>query len=156
MWILQRAYFVISLGNLSVFDSCWCWMNMESTEGVLKIVLSVLYNDGLQKHLRIIESWRLKRSFSPAFDWIRPYQLNHSMSIRQCHVQSFPEHFQAWWLHNLPGQSIPILNQPLSGKILPKVQPELKAISSGPVAGCLGEDTNPTSYTFLSDGCGEW
>lgn len=41
-----------------------------------------------------------------------------------CYIQSFLEHLQGWWLHHIPGQSIPILNNTFWEEISLDVQLE--------------------------------
>ena len=46
--------------------------------------------------------------------------LNH---IPQCHTYTFPEHVQAWWLHHLPGQPVPVPDHSLEKQLflIPKL-----------------------------------
>lgn len=62
--------------------------------------------------------------------------------------RSFLEQFQGQRIHHLPGQSFPMPNHSFSEEILPDYQPEFllaerEDISSCPVVGGLGEETDP-------------
>ena len=66
----------------------------------------------------------------------------------------FFEHLQGWGLHHLPGHPGPMPDHSFSKEIFPNIQPkpplmQLEAISSRPIAGYLGEETN-TCLTTIS------
>ncbi|KAK4824520.1 hypothetical protein QYF61_016100 [Mycteria americana] len=55
---------------------------------------------------------------------------------------------QGWRLNHFPGQPVPMLDNPFSGEKFPNIQSkpplvQLEAMSSCPIACCLGEETNP-------------
>ena len=64
----------------------------------------------------------------------------HPEPVAQHHVQAASEYLQGWRLHNLPGQSVPVLGHPHSEKMFPDVQKEppvfqVVPTASGPVSG---------------------
>ena len=70
--------------------------------------------------------------------------LNHGPK----HTQTVVKHIQGWWLNHLPGQPIPVLNNPFCKEVFPDIQPkpplvQLEAISPHPVTCQQWEETNP-------------
>ena len=58
------------------------------------------------------------------------------------------KYIQGWWLNHLPGEPIPVLNNPFCKEVFPDIQPkltlvQLKAISPHPVSCRQWEETNP-------------
>jgi len=77
--------------------------------------------------------------------------------VPEHHIQTVFKHIQGWWLNHLPGQSIPVLNNPFCKEQFPDIQPELtlvqlEAISPRPVTCHQWEETNVniTSFMFTS------
>lgn len=96
----------------------------------------------------ITQSFRLKktsRSSSPIFDSSPLCQPDH---VTKCHIYSFLEHFQVWYIHYCPGQSVPMFNNPLQEENLMSILNlpwcSLRLLSFCPIAGCMGEKDNPT------------
>jgi len=58
----------------------------------------------------------------------------------------FLEHLLGWWLHHLPGQSIPAPDHPFREEIAPNLQPEsLLAQLEAIIASYMGYEADPTS-----------
>jgi len=94
---------------------------------------------------RIIGWKRPLRSSSPAIHPTPPFLLNH---VPKCHIYTFFETLQGWGLHHCPGQPSPMSDHSFSKHIVPNIQSkphlmQLEAIASHPIAGYLGEETNP-------------
>ena len=91
--------------------------------------------DGYANH-RIIGWKRPLRSSSPTVDPTSPCLLNH---VPKCHICTFFEHLQGWWLHHCHGQPVPMPDHSFSKEICPNIQSkpplmQLEAIASHPVA----------------------
>ena len=79
----------------------------------------------IQSWTRIMDSWkhliwkRPLRSLSPVINPAVPSpSLNH---ILECHIYLSFKYFQGWWLNYIPGQTVLMLDQPVSGKKIPNV-----------------------------------
>ena len=44
--------------------------------------------------------------------------------VPQCHISTFLEHLQGWWLHHLPGQPVPLHHHSFWEEIFPNSQSE--------------------------------
>ncbi|KAK4816763.1 hypothetical protein QYF61_022761, partial [Mycteria americana] len=63
-------------------------------------------------------------------------------------IQTSFKYLQGWRLNHFPGQSVPMLDNPLGEEKFPNIQSkpplaQLEAISSCPITCYLGEETNP-------------
>jgi len=82
--------------------------------------------------------------------------LNH---VLKRHIYTVFERLQGWGLHHHPGQPGPVLTT-LSAKKFFLIQPkppltQLEAIASCPIAGYVGEGTDPQLTTPSCQGAGE-
>jgi len=104
---------------------------------------------------RIIGWKRPLRSSGPTIYPTSPCLRSH---IPKCHIYTSFEHLQAWGLHHLPGQPVPMPDHSFSKEIFPNIQSksplmQLEATASRPIASYLGEETNTclttTSFQVL-------
>ncbi|KAK4809817.1 LOW QUALITY PROTEIN: hypothetical protein QYF61_014285 [Mycteria americana] len=92
----------------------------------------------------------------PSLDTLQP--LNVSLGVRgptlntafEYLIQTSFKYLQGWRLNHFPGQSVPMLDNPLGEEKFPNIQSkpplaQLEAISSRPITCDLGEETDPTS-----------
>ena len=94
------------------------------TEGALLhlnlINLGLNDKDHTANH-RIKESLRLEKTskiIRSNHQPTPPCLLNH---IPKCHIYTFFEHLQGWWLHHCPGQPVPMPDHSLSKEIFPNI-----------------------------------
>ena len=125
--------------------------NQQFIKNFYEIIIAKLPN---QNH-RIIGWKRPLRSSSPTVHPTPPCLLNH---ITKCHIYTFFERLQRWWLNHLPGKPIPMPDLSFSKEIFPNIQskPPLTqhdSIASCPVISYLGEEINTrlttTSFQVL-------
>ena len=95
---------------------------------------------------------RPQRSSSPIVYPAPPGLLHY---IPKCHMYMLFSHLQGWWLHQLPGQHIPISDHSFSKEFFPNFQSkpplmQLEAIASRPITSYLGEGTNTCLTTTSS------
>ncbi|KAK4831835.1 hypothetical protein QYF61_019593 [Mycteria americana] len=75
--------------------------------------------------------------------------LGHSQRAQQKYlIQTSFKYLQGWRLNHFPGQSVPMLDNPLGEEKFPNIQSkpplaQLEAISSCPITCYLGEETDP-------------
>lgn len=93
--------------------------------------------------------WKISlRLLSPTFHQTPPGQTDHGT---YCNIQVFLGVTIPRDVHHLRGQSIPKFNSPFHEEFPPSVQPgpplvQLEAISSSPISGFLGEESNPKAH----------
>ncbi|KAK4809188.1 hypothetical protein QYF61_009385 [Mycteria americana] len=80
---------------------------------------------------------------------VAPTAFSKKVLLSSPHPTAF-KYLQGWGLNHFPGQPVPMLDNPFSEVKLPNIQSkpplaQLEAISSGPMACDLGEETDPTS-----------
>jgi len=95
------------------------------------IILSLLITES-QNYRKVGVGRDLCGSSSPT---LLPKQ-GHLQQAAQVLVQVGLEYLQRRRLHNLPGQSVPVLRHPQSEEILPHIQTQLPLLQFVPVASC--------------------
>jgi len=109
---------------------------------------------------RITESLRLEKTSKIIKSNHQPITTCLLNRIPVCHIYTFFEHLQGWWLHHFPGQPNLTPDHSFSKVIFPDIQSkpslmQLEAISSRPIAGYLGEETDTclttTSFHLVAE-----
>ena len=103
---------------------------------------------------RILESSRLEkrplRSSSPTANPTPPCLLNH---VPKCHIYTFFEHLQGWWLNHFPGQPVLVPDHSFSKEIFPNIHLNLPWCNMRPFALVLlliTWEQRPTQYLMES------
>ena len=129
---------------------CNLWLSLAAVNGFLTFTKKNVYCtvvDGFPNTpFRIIESLGLEKTFKIIKSNLTPPSppLNH---VPKHHTYTFLKYLQGWRLSHFPGQPVPVLDNPFSEGIFPNIQSklavvQLEAISSHPITGYLGEETN--------------
>ena len=111
-----------------------------------------LFTVVITESLRLERTSKITKSNHPP-----PRLLNH---VPKCHVYTVFEPLQGWGAHHCPGQPGPVLHNSFGEEIFPDIRSEpplvqLEAVSSCPVAGYLGAETNPRLTTTSCQGAAE-
>ena len=75
-------------------------------------------------------------------------KLGHLKPVAQGHVQTAFEYLQGGRLHNLSGQTLPVLSHPHSKNVFPDVQREPPVLQFLPIASDSGTGYHPSLPVF--------
>ena len=118
MWMLLflvifvRIILVLPLPACSTAPCLFCTLHSEL------FLKSALWERDYLPLYRIIESFRLEKTFNIIKSNHHPCPLNHVMEYP---VYALFEYLQGWWLKHFPGQPVPMPDNPLSKKIFPNI-----------------------------------
>jgi len=135
----------------------WCSTETASSDGGGRSSSTEQRNDVVKVWGHRIVGWIRPPRSSPTVTPTPPCLLN---PVPKCHIHTVFEPLQGWGVPHCPRQPGPRPDHSCRKETSPDLQSKTplaqpEAIASCPVAGYLGEETNPPHYTLLSGSCRE-
>jgi len=132
----------VCLGQLAFIEEaavqvCFTWSHTS---------VPFFFKVSVKCHLTSSESWKhsgWKRPLRPSSPTINPTPPCLLIHVLKCHIYTFFEHLQGWWLRHCPGQPVPMPDRSFSEDIFPNIQSksplkQLEAEQRWLQAGCSG------------------